>query len=761
MFKKFIICVVVMTMVVPLFQLQVRANDSMSLPVQFFDYDADGLFYEYALYNGMDTFGLGTSNNEDVTKGLVEKTLGKDGNPVYKRSAIESAASTIHENLINLKDDQNLNKYDIFKKFSNYSNASGSVHTSLSGSDTKPFYKNWKLENIDGSGDGEYLHSGNGVVWQQETDGVLNYGVNDHLIKEINVVPNTEYKFHYWITEKAGASNELKYRVLDKNGKVLLDNNPIDTVFKSSTDTITIDIYRVGQTKDVLKFSNVYLIRDDSTFTENYLGNIESSSTSNFIDKGWKSQLYNQASKENGKIVDGKNYWQQKGDGIICLNDSAIYFDTDIPTNQYIKFNYWLDEQSNNGSLSIDILDENNHLLVSKEVDKNGGWQTFLLDIPSGQGNIKVRINGQGVSPRMAALSVTPMGQVLPLGQYQETLNKYNNNQLNVIDDCKTCMDYAFLRLTNFYNTHFYLNKTDTTYSKMILNKTVNNGREEYLFDSSKPITYKNGEFYNDGNGILESGFFPLDYLSNSEKHSDGQVDHNFHFGMKVDGEFIYKQSSKQFFEFTGDDDVYVFINGHLVADLGGAHKAANTIVNIEDFAKEQGIKNGEKCHLQFFYLERHTTASNCKIQTNLNIGKRVEYKFESGTPNMTLPNSIYEYVPIDEKEYYYGQQVSIDLQNRKFKDIRDDTNKGVWRFIGWDHNSKIMSNDALQFVGKWVFISDEELQKQIQIVSDTHSNQNKKTQINTGDQTQIVLYCIIAVIALLGIVIIIKKAHK
>ena len=85
MFKKFIICVVVMTMIVPLFQLQVRANDSMSLPVQFFDYDADGLFYEYALYNGMDTFGLGTSNNEDVTKGLVEKTLGKDGNPVYKR----------------------------------------------------------------------------------------------------------------------------------------------------------------------------------------------------------------------------------------------------------------------------------------------------------------------------------------------------------------------------------------------------------------------------------------------------------------------------------------------------------------------------------------------------------------------------------------------------------------------------------------------------------------------------------------------------
>ena len=69
----------------------------------------------------------------------------------------------------------------------------------------------------------------------------------------------------------------------------------------------------------------------------------------------------------------------------------------------------------------------------------------------------------------MAALSVTPMGQVLPLGQYQETLNKYNNNQLNVIDDCKTCMDYAFLRLTNFYNTHFYLNKIDTTYSKMIL----------------------------------------------------------------------------------------------------------------------------------------------------------------------------------------------------------------------------------------------------------------------------------------------------
>lgn len=86
--KKFLTYALATAMVGSLFTINVQAQekdtDSVSLPVQLYDFDADGLFYEYSLYNGMDTFGLGESNNEGVTKGLIEDKLGDDGLPVYK-----------------------------------------------------------------------------------------------------------------------------------------------------------------------------------------------------------------------------------------------------------------------------------------------------------------------------------------------------------------------------------------------------------------------------------------------------------------------------------------------------------------------------------------------------------------------------------------------------------------------------------------------------------------------------------------------------
>ena len=166
-----------------------KSEDYMTLPVQLYDYDADGLFYEYALYKGMDTFGLGESNNEGMTQGLVASKLGDDGLPVYTKSAVENAAKTIQENLVSGKNDESLTKYSIFNTFANYKQAQGSTYTKddVLGNEQNYFYDRWNLENIQASKTNGILHSGVGTVWQQDTDGVVNYGVKDHLKKTIDV----------------------------------------------------------------------------------------------------------------------------------------------------------------------------------------------------------------------------------------------------------------------------------------------------------------------------------------------------------------------------------------------------------------------------------------------------------------------------------------------------------------------------------------------------------------------------------------------
>ena len=47
---------------------------------------------------------------------------------------------------------------------------------------------------------------------------------------------------------------------------------------------------------------------------------------------------------------------------------------------------------------------------------------------------------------------------------------------------------------------------------------------------------------------------------------------HNYHFSMKAKCQFLYKKSDNLKFKFSGDDDVYLFIDNKLALDIGGAH---------------------------------------------------------------------------------------------------------------------------------------------------------------------------------------------
>lgn len=135
----------------------------------------------------------------------------------------------------------------------------------------------------------------------------------------------------------------------------------------------------------------------------------------------------------------------------------------------------------------------------------------------------------------------------------------------------------------------------------------------------------------------------------------DGSDDDRYSFGMNLNAEFYMPEGGKvnnqaMVFDFTGDDDVWVFIDGVLVLDLGGIHQALDGSINfaadngngyIDYHGKQPSYENlpapatsiaqafeaagktwdpaaYKTHHLSFFYLERGDGGSNCKIKFNL-----------------------------------------------------------------------------------------------------------------------------------------------
>lgn len=74
-------------------------------------------------------------------------------------------------------------------------------------------------------------------------------------------------------------------------------------------------------------------------------------------------------------------------------------------------------------------------------------------------------------------------------------------------------------------------------------------------------------------------GFVPID--DRAFGNSGGSPDHNFHFTHELQATFTYNANGGQFFSFTGNDDVWVFIDAKLAIDLGGVHAAADQYIDL------------------------------------------------------------------------------------------------------------------------------------------------------------------------------------
>ena len=208
-----------------------------------------------------------------------------------------------------------------------------------------------------------------------------------------------------------------------------------------------------------------------------------------------------------------------------------------------------------------------------------------------------------------------------------------------------------------FYN-NLQFPFTKTTNDKGVFTYSFDSAKNTVYYDyDNKKIVRKDDLKIHDASKDNSIGYFPFNSTDPDQSAKDNL---NYGFGTQFTIPFTVTETGKNVdgsemeFNFTGDDDVWVYIDGALVLDMGGAHNKAEGKIN---FAKQEAtIRTG---------------TSNAKLGNSLTVGGRTPaepngnttVKFEnimvkkSGSEPVTLDKYMKKSGTVHELKMYYMER--------------------------------------------------------------------------------------------------------
>lgn len=401
--------------------------------------------------------------------------------------------------------------------------------------------------------------------------------------------------------------------VTEYNGKLYNGSAWVDY---SGTDVPAKKVYDAVASDAIKNNSNLYTI--NTTFYDYY--------TDNEVNNGWRKYSQIDSNKGTSYESHGKNGAGQ-ADPYTMLNTAlANYAKTKgVKRPLYFGVFYNVNDNTSTDPFGATLYNFSNWVNNSSRLDSYNNSVVGL----SGRtltSDKKIRYyNNDGTD---AADHETDDGATMPLFDADWLTTK----NLATIVNAEFPMRKTTPNGVTYYE--FDSDKKDAAwlsgYGSDTLTMNYGNKATDWVYDAAK--TYGGRD-----NGV---GFFPFDAsMTNGGKTKNNANDYGF--GMRTDIEFNVGKDGKingldQVFNFTGDDDLWVYIDGKLVLDLGGAHKKAEGSINFS--TKKVNVSTGtksvnnvtrntnfafdnqdpSKTHtLTMFYMERGMIESNLKFGFN------------------------------------------------------------------------------------------------------------------------------------------------
>ena len=169
---------------------------------------------------------------------------------------------------------------------------------------------------------------------------------------------------------------------------------------------------------------------------------------------------------------------------------------------------------------------------------------------------------------------------------------------------------------------------------------------------------------------------------------SDNGVPHNNYFGLNLAVQFKLVEDYVVPLEylFFGDDDMWVFLDGRLICDIGGVHSSVGEYVNLWDYI-EKGTAGTHT--LSFFYTERGASGSSCYMQFTLPSVSSVTP--EQNTGELRVEKKVVG--PYEDVDYEYS--FDIRLTDSNGNSLPDD-----YSYSKYDAQGNYLLSDVIIFDG-------------------------------------------------------------